>query len=100
MGNKLFQWCRAFGYKPTETDKAAMTWEMRAYIRKSLGMKEQDNWRAGNRLRVYWDAAVGQDQKWYVGKITKINGSTATIQWDGGIGVDDLNLNHLYVQAA
>merc|ERR1719461_1408169 len=96
--NKLYKWCKSFDFKPTESDKAAIKWEMRSFLREALGESLEDKYKVGQRIKVFWDAAVGQDVKWYVGKINNLRGAMAEIEWDGGHGVDELNLNHLYLE--
>jgi len=97
--NKLFQWFKEFGFEASETDKAVMKWELRRNIRKELGIKFAESFNVDENVKVFWDAAVGNDQKWYFGNIMKKTGETATLKWNNdAYGIDEFNLNHLYME--
>jgi len=96
--NNLFKWCKALSFTATETDKAAVKWEMRQHIRESLGIDLKGKYKIGDKLKVFWDAAMGNDQKWYSGTIKTLNNTMANLTWNDGLGEDELNLMHLYVE--
>lgn len=94
--NKLFEWCRSLNFEPSESDKAAIKWELRLHIREKLGETMENKYTVGQTVYVFWDAAVGNDQKWYTGEIKELKGTVARIAWANNFGEDELNLNHLY----